>query len=321
MTNTRTQWSDAEIEILVELYGQDVPLKFIRNKLYNKLAYEITNKAISLKLKRNIIRSTHAVGRDLSFDNLKEIASKFKCSKDFYTNDNSAYIMAKQKGFYEEITKHFLPNPPTFLDEIGDNRTIETYKLLLSSKDKNRNKKKEFEEFWLKRNYLPEVVKDLAFKFFMKTVSEEELKKTKQCSNLTVDYWTIRGYSLDQAIAEVSARQKYNANAYYSSTTKDERAYKNVTCKEYWMSRHNMTEEEAIRKISERQSTFSLEKCIEKHGEVEGTKIWQARQDKWQDNLNSKPQDEKDEINRKRSRFSFVDRYSETDVVNAKQSN
>lgn len=51
----------------------------------------------------------------------------------------------------------------------------------------------------------------------------------------------------------------------------------------YWTKR-GYTEEEAKQKISERQRTFTLEKCIEKYGEEEGRKRWEARQEKWQKN-------------------------------------
>lgn len=45
------------------------------------------------------------------------------------------------------------------------------------------------------------------------------------------------------------------------------------------------TEEEAKVLISERQRTFTLEKCIEKHGEEQGRIIWQERQEKWIDSM------------------------------------
>lgn len=48
----------------------------------------------------------------------------------------------------------------------------------------------------------------------------------------------------------------------------------------YWTNL-GYSEEEAKVKVSQRQTTFSLEKCIEKYGEEEGTKRWVARQDKW----------------------------------------
>lgn len=66
-----------------------------------------------------------------------------------------------------------------------------------------------------------------------------------------------------------------------------------------------MTQEDAEKALSERQATFNLRKCIERHGEEEGKKIWQERQDKWQSTLNSKSQEEIDLINRKKSVLSL----------------
>lgn len=49
---------------------------------------------------------------------------------------------------------------------------------------------------------------------------------------------------------------------------------------EYYTSQ-GMTLEEAETALSNRQRTFSLEKCIEKYGEVQGQKVWSDRQYKW----------------------------------------
>lgn len=49
--------------------------------------------------------------------------------------------------------------------------------------------------------------------------------------------------------------------------------------------------------LKERQATFSKEKCVEKYGEKEGIKRWKERQEKWQDTLNSKSDEEKKRIN------------------------
>ena len=46
---------------------------------------------------------------------------------------------------------------------------------------------------------------------------------------------------------------------------------------EYYLNK-NMSEEQAYIARRERQNTFSLEKCIKKHGEVEGKNIWKNRQ-------------------------------------------
>lgn len=54
--------------------------------------------------------------------------------------------------------------------------------------------------------------------------------------------------------------------------------------KEYWIKR-GYSEEDAIKMVSERQTTFSLEICIEKHGKEKGLEVWKARQAKWRSTI------------------------------------
>lgn len=68
---------------------------------------------------------------------------------------------------------------------------------------------------------------------------------------------------------------------------------------EYWLNK-GYSEEEAQKKLSERQSTFSLEKCIRENGKIKGKLIWKKRQEKWQSTLKSKSQEEINEINFKK---------------------
>lgn len=65
----------------------------------------------------------------------------------------------------------------------------------------------------------------------------------------------------------------------------------------YWVKK-GFSEEDAKKKVSERQRTFSLEKCIQKYGKKDGIKRWQQRQDKWQNTLKSKTPEEIERINR-----------------------
>ena len=53
---------------------------------------------------------------------------------------------------------------------------------------------------------------------------------------------------------------------------------------EYW-AKQGYTEDESIDIISKRQTTFSLDICVKKHGEMEGKRIWKERQNKWLSNL------------------------------------
>lgn len=81
---------------------------------------------------------------------------------------------------------------------------------------------------------------------------------------------------------------------------------------EYYLHK-GMSQAEAEQALTVRQTTFNLDICIEKHGVVEGTRIWQERQDKWQATLNSKPQDEIDEMNRKKTTLHNYAKFMNSD--------
>lgn len=61
-------------------------------------------------------------------------------------------------------------------------------------------------------------------------------------------------------------------------------ASKNPTKIEYYLKK-GFSMKESMSKLSERQTTFSKDICIEKYGEEDGLKIWKDRQSKWQDTL------------------------------------
>lgn len=65
--------------------------------------------------------------------------------------------------------------------------------------------------------------------------------------------------------------------------TKHDMIGRNTNQKEYWMKK-GFTKEEAKKKVSERQTTFSKNVCIEKYGEENGLKRWTERQQKWLNN-------------------------------------
>jgi hypothetical protein len=61
----------------------------------------------------------------------------------------------------------------------------------------------------------------------------------------------------------------------------------NPNQKRYWLNK-GFSEDEAKQKISERQKTFTLEKCIAKLGEIEGTKRFNDRNSKWSAKIEEK---------------------------------
>jgi hypothetical protein len=74
-----------------------------------------------------------------------------------------------------------------------------------------------------------------------------------------------------------------------------------TTTIEHWLKQTNGDVEQAKLLLRDRQSTFTLEKCISKYGKEEGFNRWNQRQLDWQTTLNSKTEEEIQNINKKKS--------------------
>jgi hypothetical protein len=98
-----------------------------------------------------------------------------------------------------------------------------------------------------------------------KTTEEER----KSISPFSPNFYLIKDPNLSLIEATTMAKNKLSENAVISWVKE-----------EYWMKRGH-TQEESRKIISKKQSTFSLEKCIEKYGEEEGRNRWVDRQEKW----------------------------------------
>ena len=177
------------------------------------------------------------------------------------------------------------------------------FEALLNSSERNRKKKDYFPDKWLIRGYKEEAAYDIAYKFFSKTISEDELKKIKICTVFNTDFWLIRGYSKDEALNKVSEIQRKNSLKFNDKYTPEERRKFYVRCIEYYLEK-GLTEEEARRALADSQRTFTLEKCVEKYGK-DGYAVWENRQIQWQRSMNEKSSSEKDEINKKRNVFNL----------------
>jgi hypothetical protein len=91
----------------------------------------------------------------------------------------------------------------------------------------------------------------------------------------------------------------YNEEQRLSSLAKasENRSYN--TQLEYYTNK-GLSEQEALEALSKRQTTFSLDRCIEQYGEELGYEKWKERQEKWQNTLKSKSDEEIAEINKKK---------------------
>ena len=114
-------------------------------------------------------------------------------------------------------------------------------------------------------------------------------------------YFINKGYSEEDAQIMLKDRQKKSLSTFNELPIEERRKTK-TSCVEYYLEK-NMTLEEAENARSERQRTFSRDQCIEKWGEIEGLKIFNERQEKWQLSLNDKSQEEIDDINRRKNRW------------------
>lgn len=173
------------------------------------------------------------------------------------------------------------------------------FEKLLLSKERNRKKKKYFPDYWLHRNYLQQRAYDLAFKFFFNTITEQEKYLTTVAQPNRKEFWISRGYSEDESRLKVSLHQSNNNKKYLQKYTPEERKKFQNTSIEYYLNK-GYELNEAKKLLNQRQSTFSLTKCVEKYGKEKGSKIFQERQNKWQNTLNKKSDEELKEMNNKK---------------------
>lgn len=127
--------------------------------------------------------------------------------------------------------------------------------------------------------------------------AKREYKKyiKKKCSE-----WCSTKYNHDTNSLN-HFKRKYGDNELAVQKYKEYHKNKNNNVRiEYYLQK-GMTYEEACKARAERQHTFSLEKCQKKYGKQKGKEIWEARQQKWLNTLNSKSDEEINDINRKKT--------------------
>jgi hypothetical protein len=104
----------------------------------------------------------------------------------------------------------------------------------------------------------------------------------KEKSHQSKEYWIKRGYNEKDAIhkAEEVMNMIHNKSAIKRKNNPDK--YKDILTSQigYWLKK-GYSEKVAKEKLSERQKTFTLDKCVEKYGEIEGVTKWKERQDNW----------------------------------------
>jgi hypothetical protein len=130
----------------------------------------------------------------------------------------------------------------------------------------------------------------------------------KTLSPFSSAFYVNRGHTLEEA-GDLANRKKEETN----KSRDESNGYWNRP--QYWINKGH-TEEEAKVIVSKKQSTFSKEKCIEKYGEEEGLRVWSARQEKWLATLDSKTDEEKLAILRKKIFYNKVYSKKSQDLFN-----
>lgn len=122
-------------------------------------------------------------------------------------------------------------------------------------------------------------------------------KRSRNCK----EFWIEKGFSEEESIikSEEVMREIHQKTFDKFKSNPEKYKSKNPTTIEYYLKK-GYSEDIAKQMLSERQSTFSKEICIEKYGEKEGLNVWNDRQKKWMKTLDSKSDEEKIEINRKK---------------------
>lgn len=215
---------------------------------------------------------------------------------------------------YNYILNDMLSNPISLSKKDLSNYIITKY----GYNNKYFNKKTK-EQYWYLRGYTDESeIKQLItdnkkltpfnYLFWVnKGVSEDDAKyKVNSFNPCKKEHWLNKGYSDKFAIelAKSNHTQNSKKGGYinkFKSTPELKKSSKR--CVEYWLS-CGMSLTEAKRKVSDYQTTFSREICIDKYGYIKGLEVFNARQKKWQDSLKSKSAYEKWEINVKKSKSS-----------------
>lgn len=176
------------------------------------------------------------------------------------------------------------------------------WKTRLFSKLKFKSFTKQGRNYWIYRGYSELEARDLSDKNMLhrnkptpmqkefwieKGMSEDEaIFKIKSSRKTQVEYWISRGYTEKETAEKIREYQLANSEKLKEKKRISPELFHDVSWnqKKYWI-RKGLNDDEAVKKVSKMQETFSLRKCIEKHGDKGGKEIWSERNKKWRDKV------------------------------------
>ena len=108
-----------------------------------------------------------------------------------------------------------------------------------------------------------------------------------------IGFWTFRGWTEEYAKKRIEETNKKSFDNWRKiKETDPQRYYESLVMRpEYYMKRLSCSYEEAMQHVRElqKQRVCTLENCIKRYGEEEGTRRFNERQEKWMNTLKSKP--------------------------------
>jgi very-short-patch-repair endonuclease len=196
--------------------------------------------------------------------------------------DGSGYVECKICGLRgDDLNKHIKSFHKMTIEEYCQKFNIEKIEL---QSEKLRKHNSDMQKLAYKEGRL---------KGWGKGDDNPSRRKEVRDGRLSVFSLNYKGYD---GLTQEEKQQKIDALLKDLANKKKENCNNPLTV-DYYLKR-GFSEAEAKQKVKERQTTFSKEKCIEKYGEEEGLKIFNERQKKWQETLNSKSPEEIERINK-----------------------
>lgn len=108
--------------------------------------------------------------------------------------------------------------------------------------------------------------------------------KIKSQRKLNIEYWINKGFDIEESVKKVSEFQNENNNKRKNKWLNNTESYEykklyNTKIEYYLDKGYTLDESEEL--LKERQTTFTIDKCIKKYGYYNGNKIFKNRQSKW----------------------------------------
>lgn len=219
-----------------------------------------SNKSLCLHLKQK---------HSLSKIEIQEYYDKYIKSE----NNGLCYLCGKQAKFIN-FTKgyHKICNSDICLSKT---RSTNSYEFYMYKYKVNKD-----EAILLYNDYKSKMKVTLKKTLELKILENENY--FKENSHQTKEFWIKRGYDEMTAINKAKNVMNDIHNKAANKRKNHPELYTDIyqTQIGYWLKK-GLSEQEAKSKLKERQITFSLNICINKHGEEKGKLVWQKRQQKW----------------------------------------